>query len=185
MAASPAPTEAATGVPDVTSWPAASIDMRAIDDLVPYARNARTHSPSQITQIAAAMREWGWTIPVLVDEEGMIIAGHGRIMAARVLGLSRVPTMTARGWSEAQKRAYVIADNKLAENAGWDPDLLRLELQDLKAETFTLELTGFDAAGLALATFEPDFAPGSMSDQTRLDEKKPVTCPNCQHEFAP
>jgi ParB-like chromosome segregation protein Spo0J len=105
----------------VTAWPAASVEMRDIADLVPYSHNSRTHSPEQIEQIAASMREWGWTNPVLVDEDGMIIAGHGRIEAGRVLGLSQVPVMVARGWSEAQKRAYVIADNQLALNAGWDP----------------------------------------------------------------
>ncbi len=137
------------------NWPAREILLRGIDELVPYARNSRTHSEEQVAQIAASMREWGWTTPVLIDEEGTIIAGHGRIMAARVLGLSEVPTMVARGWSEAQKRAYTIADNKLALNAGWDPELLKLELHDLANQDFRLELTGFGENELSLAMFSP------------------------------
>ena len=130
------------------SWPADRVERWAIDRLLPYARNARTHSPAQIDQIAASMREWGWTNPVLVDEKGMIIAGHGRIEAARKLGLPEVPVMVAAGWSEAKKRAYVIADNKLALNAGWDEDLLAAELTDLRELAFDLDLVGFDAAEL-------------------------------------
>jgi ParB-like chromosome segregation protein Spo0J len=100
--------------------------------LVPFTRNARTHSDEQVAQIAASIREWGWTMPVLVDEAGTIIAGHGRVLAAQRLGLPEVPVMVAAGWSEAKRRAYVIADNKLALNAGWDEELLRLELGELK-----------------------------------------------------
>jgi P27 family predicted phage terminase small subunit len=91
-------------------WPADKVERWQLDRLVPYARNARTHSDAQVAQIAASVREWGWTVPVLVDESGMLIAGHGRVLAARKLGLSEIPVMVARGWSEAQKRAYVIAD---------------------------------------------------------------------------
>ena len=101
---------------------------------MPYARNARTHSDAQVAQIAGSIREWGWTTPILVDENGTLIAGHGRVLAARQLGLTEIPVMVARGWSEAQKRAYVIADNKLALNAGWDVELLKVELTDLKAD---------------------------------------------------
>jgi ParB-like chromosome segregation protein Spo0J len=107
-------------------WPADKVERWQLDRLVPYARNARTHSDAQVAQIAASVREWGWTVPVLVDESGMLIAGHGRVLAARKLGLSEIPVMVARGWSVAQKRAYVIADNKLTLNAGWDPEMLRL-----------------------------------------------------------
>ena len=124
-------------------WPADRVERRPIDALVPYARNARTHSPAQVAQIAASMREWGWTNPVLVDEEGGIIAGHGRVLAARKLGLREAPVMVARGWSQAQKRAYVIADNRLALDAGWDEELLALELGELKELGFDLPLTGF------------------------------------------
>jgi DNA modification methylase len=126
-------------------WPADKIERGAISRLIPAARNARTHSEAQVAQIAASIREWGWTNPVLVDEAGVLIAGHGRVLAALKLGLAEIPIMVARGWSEAQKRAYIIADNKLAENAGWDDSLLRLEVADLAAMGFDLPLMGFSA----------------------------------------
>lgn len=129
---------------DAGKWPAANITWRRVADLVPYARNARTHSDRQVAQIAASMREWGWTIPVLLDEKNGIIAGHGRIMAAPLNGIDVVPCMVAAGWSEAKKRAYVLADNQLAQNAGWDEELLGLELSDLQLEGFDLSLIGFD-----------------------------------------
>src|SRR3954466_4300566 len=106
------------GVSALSEWPADAVERRPVSSLTPYARNARTHSDAQVAQIAGSICEWGWTVPVLVDESGMLIAGHGRVLAARKLGLSEIPVMVARGWSEAQKRAYVIADNKLALNAG-------------------------------------------------------------------
>src|SRR3954469_22554956 len=98
-------------------WPADKVERWSLDRLIPYARNARTHSDTQVAQIAGSIKEWGWTVPVLVGEDGVIIAGHGRVLAARMLGVHDIPVMIARGWSEAQKRAYVIADNKLALNA--------------------------------------------------------------------
>jgi DNA modification methylase len=125
-------------------WPADKVERRSIDSLIPYARNARTHSDEQIAQIAASIREWGWTVPVLMDKEGGIIAGHGRVLAARKLGLTECPTMCARGWSRAQIQAYIIADNKLTLNAGWDDALLKIELKDLADMGFDLGLTGFD-----------------------------------------
>jgi DNA modification methylase len=117
--------------------------MRPLATLVPYARNARKHSPAQVDKIAASMREWGWTNPILVDEHGGIIAGHGRLLAAQKLGLDEAPCMVARGWTDAQRRAYVIADNQLALEAGWDREMLSLEVADLAALDFNLELTGF------------------------------------------
>lgn len=129
-------------------WPADKVERRKVDALIPYARNARTHSDEQVAQIAASIKEWGWTTPVLVDEEGGIIAGHGRIMAARKLGIDEVPVMVAAGWTEAQKRAYVLADNKLAMNAGWDFELLGEELRGLAELGFDAELTGFDETEL-------------------------------------
>jgi DNA modification methylase len=124
-------------------WPADAVERRPVASLVPYARNARTHNPEQVAQIAGSIREWGWTVPVLVDEASNIIAGHCRVLAAQRIGLDEVPVMVARGWSEAQKQAYVIADNKLALNAGWDEDLLRIELGELKGLGADLGLTGF------------------------------------------
>lgn len=136
-------------------WPADKVERRKVVDLVPYARNARTHSPDQVDQIAASIREWGWTTPVLIDEAGGIIAGHGRILAAHKLGIPDVPAMTAIGWTEAQKKAYILADNKLAMNAGWDTELLRVELQELSELDFDMPLIGFDADELAALMAEP------------------------------
>jgi hypothetical protein len=120
-----------------------------IDDLVPYARNSRTHSEEQIEQIAASITEFGFTNPVLIDSEGGIIAGHGRVMAARKLGLLEVPCLELAHLTDAQKRAYVIADNKLALNAGWDEQALKIELEDLKSLGFEVELTGFSLKEIA------------------------------------
>jgi DNA modification methylase len=120
-----------------------AIAWRPLGELIPYARNPRTHSDAQVAQIAASIREFGWTNPVLVDGENGIIAGHGRVLAARKLGLERVPVIELDHMSEAQKRAYVLADNQLALNAGWDDELLRLELADLFELGFDLGLIGF------------------------------------------
>lgn len=114
------------------NWPADSVERRPVASLVPYARNARTHSDEQVARIMASIAEWGWTTPVLVDEDGGIIAGHGRVMAAQRMNLDDVPVMVARGWTEPQKRAYILADNKLALDAGWDIAMLELEVADLE-----------------------------------------------------
>jgi DNA modification methylase len=119
------------------------IAWRPLGELIPYARNPRTHSDAQVAQIAASIKEFGWTNPVLVDGTNGIIAGRGRVLAARKLGLERVPVIELAHMSEAQKRAYVLADNQLALNAGWDEALLRLELTDLEALGFDLGLIGF------------------------------------------
>ena len=125
--------------------PADKIERWSISKLIPYARNARTHSAEQVSQIAASIKEWGWTTPVLVDEGGGIIAGHGRALAAQQLGIVEVPVMIATGWSDAKKRAYILADNKLTLNAGWDNEMLALELSDLAELGFDLDLTGFSS----------------------------------------
>lgn len=174
------------------AWPADAVERRPLEALVPYARNSRTHSPAQVAQLAASVRQWGWTMPVLIDEAGGIIAGHGRVLAAKQLGLSEVPVMIARGWTEAQKRAYVIADNQLALSAGWDNDLLRAELGDLKAEGFDLGLTGFGLPELGkLLKFgiegrtDPDEAPPApavpvsrLGDVWRLGDHR-LVCGDC------
>jgi hypothetical protein len=139
-------------------WPADKVERRAVAELVPYARNARTHSAEQVEQLVASIKEWGWTTPILLDEEGGIIAGHGRVLAAKKLKIETVPCMVARGWSEAQKRAYVIADNKLALNAGWDDELLRLELDALQALDFDLTPIGFDELELGALTGDAETA---------------------------
>lgn len=140
-----------------------AITYRAVEDLIPYARNSRTHSDAQVVQIAASIREFGWTNPVLVDGERGIIAGHGRVMAARKLDMTEVPTIELSHMTEAQKRAYVIADNKLAENAGWDADLLRIELGELNDGGFDLTLIGFDLDEIA-ELLGGDETPGDAPD---------------------
>jgi DNA modification methylase len=137
-------------------WPADAVERRPVATLVPYARNARTHSDEQVAQIAASIREFGWTFPVLVDEAGTIIAGHGRVLAAQRLGLTEIPVMVAAGWSEAKRRLYVIADNKLALNAGWDEELLSLEIGDMKGMGFDLTLTGFGEIELEKLLLDTD-----------------------------
>lgn len=130
--------------PKPTPWPADEIVRRPVAKLVPYARNARTHSKEQVRQIAASIREWGWTNPVLIDEDDGVIAGHGRLLAAEMLGIVMVPCVVARGWTRQQRQAYVLADNQLALNAGWDRDMLRVELGELRDGGFDLGLVGFD-----------------------------------------
>ncbi len=120
------------------------IELKSVDELIPYNKNARTHSESQVSQIAASIIEFGFTNPVLIDGEKGIIAGHGRLMAAKKLGLKEVPVVVLDHLSETQKKAYIIADNKLAENAGWDEEILASELVDLKDENFNLDLIGFE-----------------------------------------
>src|SRR6202050_4920242 len=125
------------------------IEMWLVDRLIPWARNPRTHSDAQIAQIAASIAEFGFNNPILVDTKAGIIAGHGRLLAARKLGLTEVPVIVLDHLSEAQKRAYIIADNQLALNAGWDDDLLRSELAALQAENFNVGLLGFEDENLA------------------------------------
>jgi ParB-like chromosome segregation protein Spo0J len=125
------------------------IETVLIDALIPYARNSRTHSDAQVAQIAASIKEFGFTNPVLIDEDGGIIAGHGRTLAARKLGLDEVPCLRLAYLSEAQKKAYIIADNKLALNAGWDDEMLKVEINELSDLNFDLSLLGFDDVELA------------------------------------
>lgn len=147
-----------------------AIDYRPIGDLVPYARNARTHSEAQVALIAGSIREYGFTNPVLVDGENGIIAGHGRVMAARQLGMAKVPVIELAHLTEAQKKAYILADNKLAEQAGWDKDLLAIEVADLTALGVDLTGIGFDAA-------EIDALLGRTEADAREDEvpEPPIT----------
>jgi hypothetical protein len=142
-----------------------AVTYRRVDDLIPYARNARTHSDEQVGQIAASIREFGWTNPVLIDGERGIIAGHGRVMAARKLGLGEVPTIELSDLTPAQRRAYILADNRLAENAGWDAEMLRVELGDLDAEGFDLDLLGWSDDELK-GLMDPDAADGGETSAT-------------------
>lgn len=129
-----------------------------IGTLVPYARNARTHSPEQVAQIAASIREFGFLSPVVTTKDGTILCGHGRFYAAQKLGLKKIPCIRENHLTEAQRRAYIIADNKLSLNAGWDEEMLRVELSDLKGEDFDVSLTGFDEKELAHLFAEKDSA---------------------------
>ena len=121
-----------------------NIEYKNLSELTPYTNNSRTHSDDQISQITASIKEFGFTNPILIDEKGVVIAGHGRIEGATRAGLREVPTITLSGLTEAKKKAYVIADNQLALNAGWDIEKLILEIQDLEDLDFNIDLLGFD-----------------------------------------
>jgi hypothetical protein len=128
--------------------PVEAIERRAIGTLILHSSNARKHSAEQVSQIAASIAEWGWTYPVLIDEGDRIIAGHGRVLAARKLGIAEVPVIVARGWTQAQCRAYALADNQLALNASWDATLLKKEVGDLVGFGIDLTLVGFSVEEL-------------------------------------
>ena len=151
------------------------IEQVKLNALIPYARNSRTHSDAQVAQIAASIKEFGFTNPVLIDETGSIIAGHGRVMAARKLAITDVPSIRLTHLTEAQKKAYVIADNKLALNAGWDDEMLAVELTDLKDMGFDLDLTGFSTDEIE-ALLAPTGTEG-LTDEDAVPEvpEAPVT----------
>jgi len=157
-----------------------------VDDLIPYALNSRTHSDEQVAQLAASIKEFGFTNPVLIDEENNLIAGHGRLLAARKLKMDQVPAVVVTGLDDRKRRALIIADNKLALNAGWDEEALRVELEDLAGDFG--ELMGFtddELADLLKGEEVPNFEPGTEDDQGKLDELEPkmVKCPHCQIEW--
>lgn len=164
--------------------PADKVERWAIDKLIPYARNARTHSDEQIGQIAASIKEWGWTTPILVDETGGIIAGHGRTLAAQRLKMTEVPVIVAKGWSETKKRAYVLADNKLALNAGWDNEMLTLELEEIGELGFDLNLIGFDPSEFNNAAVDYSVLDGEDIDD-QLDDMANGVRKAIQIEFEP
>ena len=174
------------------------IETRLTSELKPYKKNSRTHSDKQIEQVANSIKEWGWTIPILVDEENTVLAGHARLYAAEYLELPKVPCVVATGWSDDQKKAYVIADNKLAENSDWDFSLYYTELKDLNSAGFDLSLTGLTEN--FSFNFEPNLNPETTYEEvTSVDmdsaaervgnvgessaKKIQVMCPNCAHEF--
>jgi hypothetical protein len=157
---------------------APKIDLRPVEKLLPYPRNARTHSEEQIGQIAASIREFGWTNPVLLDGQSGVIAGHARLLAARQLGLKQVPCIELAHLTEAQKRAYILADNRLALNAGWDLSLLAGEIQELKAEDFDLNLLGFEEKELGeLLAYEEGTPSLTDPDEVPGTPEEPVTQP--------
>ena len=144
------------------------LEWRSVSTLIPYARNSRTHSDEQIAQIAASIKEFGWTNPILIDGDNGIIAGHGRLSAARKLGHEEVPVIELKDLTETQRKAYIIADNRLALNAGWDNEMLTIELNDLMADGFALELLGFDPKELN-ALLEPEVVVG-LTDEDDAPE---------------
>ena len=144
------------------------ITQKKVTELIPYVKNSRTHSDEQVAQIAASIKEFGWTNPILVDGSNGIIAGHGRLMAARKLGYTEVPTIELADLTETQKKAYIIADNRLALNAGWDNEMLTIELNDLLADGFALEILGFDPKELD-ALLEPKVVEG-LTDEDAVPD---------------
>lgn len=157
---------------------------RKIQELIPYANNTRTHSDNQVSQIASSIKEFGFTNPVLIDEQGGIIAGHGRVMGAKLLQLDEVPTITLSGLTEAQVKAYIIADNKIGLNSGWDEELLKVELSGLSDMGYALDVIGFnidELNNLELGfdeEIEEDFF-SDEEDQSQEDKiKLSVVCDN-------
>tara|TARA_R100000005_G_C4997125_1_gene203888 strand:- start:861 stop:1481 length:621 start_codon:yes stop_codon:yes gene_type:complete len=177
---------------------------KAVNELIPYDRNPKDHPDSQIKQLQNSIREWGWTIPILIDEESNVVAGHGRLFAAQDMGISEVPCVVATGWTEEQRKGYVIADNKLSENGQWNDSLYFSELRSLSEDGYDLSLVGMDE-DFAFEDFEPNLNPVSefsevteddiTSAKTNLDgamseesERKntngtEVMCPYCAETF--
>jgi ParB-like chromosome segregation protein Spo0J len=161
------------------------IESRDIDKLIPYINNSRKHSDEQVAQIAASIKEFGWTNPILVDGDNGLIAGHGRLLAARKLGMNTVPVIELAHLTENQKKALIIADNKLALNADWDIEILKLELNELEANEFNLDILGFNTQELSLFMNDINFDAATEDDQGKLDELDPkwIDCPHCGKEF--
>lgn len=187
-----------------TKWAADAIEQISVADLIPYDRNSKIHPDTQIEQIANSIREWGWTNPILIDENQNVIAGHARLFAAKNMGIENVPCIIAEGWSEDKRKAYVIADNKLSENSEWDSALYLSELKLLEENSYDLSLIGLGEE-FSLEDFTPAIAPSfstSMVDQDDLNAAMAgidkqiagatakgheggieVICPHCAEEF--
>ena len=150
-----------------------------IDKLIPYERNARTHSAEQVEKIARSIKEFGFINPVLIDGDFGIIAGHGRVEGAKKLGMTKVPCLFVEDLSDEQKRAYIIADNKLALDAGWDDELLKMELAELKELDFDVSLTGFDDMQFDDIDISGFFEDGEQKEK----EPKKIQCPHCGEWF--
>jgi len=148
-----------------------SIEWKQTGKLIPYANNSRTHSEKQVQQVAASIKEFGFTNPILIDEDNGIIAGHGRLQAAQLLGMDTVPTISLKGFTEAQKKAYVIADNKLALNSGWDDELLKIEIEALSDFDFDLDILGWDV----LPDFKGEVDYSILDDDDLHDELESMT----------
>ncbi len=144
-------------LPSQEQWAAQAVVKRSVQELIPYERNPKIHSEQQIQQIADSIREWGWTVPVVIDESGNVLAGHGRLFAAESIGIEEVPCVVASNWSEEQKKAYIIADNKVQENSSWDFSLLSEEINNLSENGFDLEKLGLSEADInLLQNLSPD-----------------------------
>jgi len=165
------------------------VEQIPVSDLIPYARNARTHSDAQVAQIAGSIQEFGFCNPVLIDRANGIIAGHGRVRAADLLKLQTVPCIRLDHLTDAQKRAYILADNRIALSSGWDEAMLANELQDLHADEIDLGLTGFDADELGkllgLDDEEIDLPDSSTQEINTDNFQMQCKCPRCQFEFDP
>jgi hypothetical protein len=168
----------------MSQWRAEEVVIRPLESLTPYEHNANTHPEEQIEQIANSIRQWGWTVPVLIDENGLVIAGHGRIFAARKLELDEIPCIVADQWSEDQKRAYLIADNKLQEGSQWDYSVMAKELRGLMDSGFDIDLTGISDTELQVFSgsesadeftfdFNPEVISASENDNEISSEDGP------------
>ena len=156
----------------VVTWP--------VEKLIPYARNARTHSAEQVAQVAASIAEFGWTNPILAGADGIVIAGHARLLAARKLGMTEVPVIVLDHLTESQRRALVLADNRLALNAGWDEEMLRVEMAALEEDGFNLELVGFTDDEIAGSASRPGRRPAPATPtmtRCRRHRRRAVTVP--------
>lgn len=158
----------------VENWP--------IEKLIPYARNPRKNDQA-VEQVAAAIKEFGFRVPIVAKSDGLLVDGHLRLKAAQKLGLKEVPVVLADDLSDAQIKAFRISVNRMAELAEWDNELLALEFAELEDLGFDTSLTGFDELQLSTILKEPNFEPGTEDDQGKLDEKAKHQCPNCGHEF--
>jgi len=160
------------------------ITQKKVESLIPYINNSRTHSDEQVAQIAGSIKEFGWTNPILIDGSNGIIAGHGRLLAARKLGFKEVPTIELADLTDTQRKAYIIADNKLALNADWDKEILSIELGTLQGVNFNINLLGFDAIELSDLFDEQVKMPESSSEEIDVDEyNMNCKCPKCGFEF--
>lgn len=154
---------------------------RDVDDLIPYARNARTHSDDQVTKIASSIKEFGFTDPIELDGENGILSGHGRVLAAKKLGMKKVPCVDLNGLTPAQKKAYILAANKLALDSGWDSEMLKVELDDLKAESFDLESIGLDSLEDVASIDWADESEELTEENYSEPDKRILECPACHH----
>ena len=173
------------------SWAAEQIIKRSVQELIPYERNPKIHSEQQISQIAESIREWGWTVPVVIDDKGNLLAGHGRLYAAESLGITEVPCVVAADWTEEQKKAYIIADNKVQENSSWDFSLLSAEIQNLSDQGFNLDKLGLSETDISFLgnlspdeEFKFDYTPPEISESNSTVSDGPSKTTEGYVEFA-